>query len=132
MLLQLLGRRDFLDHDATGGDVPSIRVSAALVSVATVSNHQSDTNSSFANPLTVSSNLTVLVNVRVSVLPWFLWIISTASMVTGLEHSTLLKVKYQRLQQCTQQQILKSPSNSTFNAVLLSFFTKTQSFQGKR
>ena len=64
MLLQLLRRRDFLNHDATGGDVPSVRVRAGLVS-RTVSNHQSDTNGSFANPLTVSSNLTVLVNVGV-------------------------------------------------------------------
>ena len=63
MLLQLLGRRDFLDQDATGGDVPRVRVRAGLVSVATVSDHQSDTNGSFANPLTVSSDLTVLVNV---------------------------------------------------------------------
>ena len=65
MLLQLLGRRDFLDHDATGGDVPSVRVRAGLVSMATVSNHQSNTNGSFANPFTVSSDLTVLVNVGV-------------------------------------------------------------------
>ena len=65
MLLQLLGRRDFLDQDATGGDVPSVRIRAALVSVATVSNHQSDANGSFANPLTVSPDLTVFVNVSV-------------------------------------------------------------------
>ena len=65
MLLKLLRRRDFLDQDATGGDVPSVRVRPGLVSVATVSNHQSHTDSSFANPLTVSSDLTVLVNVGV-------------------------------------------------------------------
>ena len=62
MLLQLLGRRDFLDQDAIGGDVPSVRVRAGLVSW-TVSNHKSDANGSFANPLTVSSDVTVLVNV---------------------------------------------------------------------
>ena len=63
MFLQLLGWRNFLDQDSSGGDVPSVRVRAGLVSMATVSNHQSNTNGSFANALTVSSDLTVLVNV---------------------------------------------------------------------
>ena len=45
--------------------MPRVRVRAALVSVATVSNHQSHTNGSFANPLTVSPDLTVVVNVGV-------------------------------------------------------------------
>ena len=53
-------------------------------------------------------------------------------MVIGLEHSAPLKVKNQRLQQLKQPAILKSPSNSTFNAVLLSFLTKTQSFKNKK
>ena len=52
-------------------------------------------------------------------------------MVIGLEHSAPLKVKNQRLQQLKQPAIRKSPSNSTFNAVLLSFLTKTQSFKNK-
>ena len=64
MLLKLMGRRDFLDQDATGGDRPSLRVRAVLVS-RTVSNHKSDPKGSFANPLTVSSDVTVLVNVGV-------------------------------------------------------------------
>ena len=64
VLLQLLGRRDFLDQDATGRDRPSVRVRAGLVS-STVSNHKSDANGSFANPFTVSSDVTVLVNVGV-------------------------------------------------------------------
>ena len=65
MLLQLLGWRDFLDNDAAGGDRPSVRVTTVLVPMATVSSHQPDPNSSFANPLTVSSDLTVLVKVEV-------------------------------------------------------------------
>ena len=65
MLLQLLGRRDFLDHDAAGGDRPSVRVTTVLVPMATVSSHQSDPNGPLANPLTVSSYLTVLVKVEV-------------------------------------------------------------------
>ena len=45
--------------------MPSVRVRAGLVPMATVTNHQSDTNGSFANPLTISSDLTMLVNVGV-------------------------------------------------------------------
>ena len=63
--MKLLRGRDFLDHDAAGGDVPSIGVRTALESMATVSNHQSNTYGPMANPLTVSPNLTMLVNVGI-------------------------------------------------------------------
>ena len=64
MLLQLLGRRDFLDNDTAGGDRPRVSVTTVLVPMATVSNHQSDPNGPLANPFTVSSDLTVLVKVE--------------------------------------------------------------------
>ena len=67
----------------------------------------------------------------VSVLPWFCKIASIASIVVGLEHSTPLKVKYQRLQQRLQKATLRSPSNSTFKAVSWFFLTKTQSYKNK-
>ena len=65
ILVKLLWGRDFLDHDAAGGNVPSIGVRTALESMATVSNHQSNTYGSVANPLTVSPDLTMLVNVGI-------------------------------------------------------------------
>lgn len=63
-VVQLLWLRDLLDHDSRDGFVPSVRVKTARESW-TISNHQSDAYGPPTNPLTVSPDLAVLVNVGV-------------------------------------------------------------------
>ena len=62
--MQLLWWRNFLDHNTGDGLPSSVSVTAAFETTA-VSNHQSNTYVSFANPLTVSPNLAMFVNVGV-------------------------------------------------------------------
>ena len=62
--MQLLWRRDFLDHDTDNGLPSGVSITSTFVSAA-LSNHQSNTYSSSANPLTISPDLTVFVYVGV-------------------------------------------------------------------
>ena len=71
LLMKLLWWGNFLDHDAAGGDVTGVRVRTALESMTAVSNNQSNTYGSFANPLTISPDLTMLVYVDVCVVEMF-------------------------------------------------------------
>ena len=63
--MQLLWWGNLLDHDTAGRDVSGVSVRTAFVSMTAVSNHQSNAHSSFADPLTITSDLTMLVNVGV-------------------------------------------------------------------